>query len=166
MCTNAICSQNAILFKAVWKIGHTLHWPSHISASTCYDQEKLFVFSVYQRNQHACIHCLGQCGLPGSAQSIAYAILLPNLLRITGNQPEWLGVVRSAFAAHDEEPHTLRSSIAMLENGAVAVAARHADPADRLIVDEYVQLENGTYALQQTATELFRCAGRAYVCIK
>ena len=64
--------------------------------------------------------------------------------------------MRSAFVAHHEDPHPLASSIALLQDGAVAVAAKHAAPHERLVVDEYHQLADGNYALQQTATEIFR----------
>ena len=73
-----------------------------------------------------------------------------------GKQPSKLGIVRSAFVAYHETVHPLRSSIAVLKDGAVAVSARHSAPHERLVVDEYQQQSDGTYAVQQTATDIFR----------
>lgn len=74
---------------------------------------------------------------------------------ITGQQPRKLGIVRSAFVAHSDEPHPLATSIALIQDGQVAVASKHAAPYGRLVVDEYWRAQDGSYILQKTATDLF-----------
>jgi hypothetical protein len=72
--------------------------------------------------------------------------------------PARLGVVREAFAAHDAAPRPLSSLVAPLPPGASPAVAllcdTQSDPAQRLVVDEYVPASDGSYALERVATDM------------
>ena len=78
---------------------------------------------------------------------------------LTGNLPPRVGVVRDAFAAHDQEPRSLASSVAPLGQGSAAVASALSQSDSRQVVDEYEFGRDGQYHIKLVATDLLRCGG-------
>ena len=78
----------------------------------------------------------------------------------TGNLPPRVGVVRDAFAAHDQEPRSLASSVAPLGQGSAAVASALSQSDSRQVVDEYEFGRDGQYHIKLVATDLLRCKTR------
>ena len=84
-----------------------------------------------------------------------------------GNLPPRVGVVRDAFAPHDQEPRSLASSVAPLGQGSAAVASALSQSDSRQVVDEYEFGRDGQYHIKLVATDLLRWAAQAssdYAC--
>ena len=73
-----------------------------------------------------------------------------------GNLPPRVGVVRDAFAAHDQEPRLLAASVAPLGQGSAAVASALSQGDSRQVVDEYEFGRDGQYHIKLVATDLLR----------
>ncbi len=83
---------------------------------------------------------------------------LEDVARLTGgNHPHRLAVMRHAFAPHDHVTDHLDDTLRLVRHGTVAVNATIADPAERVLVDEYVRDDvEGSYVLQRVGMDLLR----------
>ena len=82
---------------------------------------------------------------------------LPSDFLPSGEQPARIGVVRDAFAAHDQPVRPLTSLVRPITDAAVAVAADATDYATRVLVDVYARDEKtGAYRLERQADDLLR----------
>lgn len=74
--------------------------------------------------------------------------------QITGAAPERVGIVRDAFAVHDQNERPLSQLMRCLQPQRVAVHPDLARPHTRAVVDHYERTSAGTYALKQAAIDL------------
>lgn len=80
-----------------------------------------------------------------------------------GSQPHRLAVMRHAFAPHDHVTDHLDDTLRLVRHGTVAVNANVADPAERVLVDEYMRDDDeGRYVLQRVGMDLLRWAWGVY----
>lgn len=73
------------------------------------------------------------------------------------DRPHNIGVVRDAFAAHDESPRQLADAVHPLGPHKVAIAADITHPHERLVVDQYeLNVDDNHYHLVSIGTDFLR----------
>lgn len=74
-----------------------------------------------------------------------------------GDHPHRIATMRHAFAPHDHLTDHLADTMRAIRHGTVAVNANLADPAERVLVDEYERDdEAGRYTVQRVGIDLLR----------